>query len=497
MANKLELTWYGKDEPIRVEPRLLIENTALSNTAADPDTQNMLIHGDNLLALKALESKFAGQVKCIYIDPPYNANAANIYDDNIEHSLWLNLIRPRLQIMWSLLDDTGSIWISIDDNERDYLKVLCDELFGRSCFLASIVWQKRYSRENREAIGDSHEYILVYVKDKDAFKKTRNYLPLTEKLLTTAEDIVAVVDAVIAKGSEAAKDFIAEFTGIATDDQVLKALQMACELQLIVFDSSRGCYGSPSFLARKLVSASSDEQKAVFMRLILEQYAPYNTFKTRYGFTKSIELACRQTKTLHMMTSNERDVKNTLISIATYAKALKSEGANLYSFVEDVDAVGIIEAALRSANITENSLRTYWGENLYTFVNTSNVFAPLVEALQKTHSGTMDVRSIVVCAANAFESFLADFAVRKGVSLSGRNGILQKRDALSAHISKKHRGMIEFVGQVRNAADHGADPDENNQVWTISNETARIYPCIIAALIKAIFSRDATGSIEV
>ena len=200
---------------------------------------------------------------------------------------------------------------------------------------------------------------------------------------------------------------------------------------------------------------------------------------------------------MDMMTSNERDVKNTLISIATYAKALKSEGANLYSFVEDVDAVGIIEAALRSANITENSLRTYWGENLYTFVNTSNVFAPLVEALQKTHSGTMDVRSIVVCAANAFESFLADFAVRKGVSLSGRNGILQKRDALSAHISKKHRGMIEFVGQVRNAADHGADPDENNQVWTISNETARIYPCIIAALIKAIFSRDATGSIEV
>lgn len=315
-------------------------------------------------------------------------------------------------------------------------------------------------------------------------------------VLTTAEDIVAVVDAVIAKGSEAAKDFIAEFTGIATDDQVLKALQMACELQLIVFDSSRGCYGSPSFLARKLVSASSDEQKAVFMRLILEQYAPYNTFKTRYGFTKSIELACRQTKTLHMMTSNERDVKNTLISIATYAKALKSEGANLYSFVEDVDAVGIIEAALRSANITENSLRTYWGENLYTFVNTSNVFAPLVEALQKTHSGTMDVRSIVVCAANAFESFLADYAVRKGVSLSGRNGILQKRDALSAHISKKHRGMIEFVGQVRNAADHGADPDENNQVWTISNETASIYPCIIAALIKAIFHEILQGALK-
>ena len=93
MANKLELTWYGKDEPIRVEPRLLIENTELSNTAADPDTQNMLIHGDNLLALKALESEFAGQVKCIYIDPPYNANAANIYTPNVEFSFDVAIIK--------------------------------------------------------------------------------------------------------------------------------------------------------------------------------------------------------------------------------------------------------------------------------------------------------------------------------------------------------------------------------------------------------------------
>lgn len=105
------------------------------------------------------------------------------------------------------------------------------------------------------------------------------------------------------------------------------------------------------------------------------------------------------------------------------------------------------------------------------------------------------VDAVIAKGSEAAKDFIAEFTGI--VSLSGRNGILQKRDALSAHISKKHRGMIEFVGQVRNAADHGADPDENNQVWTISNETARIYPCIIAALIKAIFSRDATGSIEV
>ena len=182
MANKLELTWYGKDEPIRVEPRLLIENTVLSNTAADPDTQNMLIHGDNLLALKALESKFAGQVKCIYIDPPYNTGSAfEHYDDSLEHSQWLNLMRPRLEILWKLLSEDGSLWISIDDDEQAYMKVLCDELFGRSSFIASIIWQKRTSPDMRAVISDGHDYILVYAKDKDLFKQVRNRLPLSEE----------------------------------------------------------------------------------------------------------------------------------------------------------------------------------------------------------------------------------------------------------------------------------------------------------------------------
>ncbi|WP_050619531.1 DNA methyltransferase [Intestinimonas massiliensis (ex Afouda et al. 2020)] len=112
MANKLELTWYGKDEPIKVEPRLLIENTALSNTAFDSNTENMLIHGDNLLALKALEKKFAGQVKCIYIDPPYNTGSAfEKYDDNMEHSIWLSLMKARLEILRLLLHINGTIWM--------------------------------------------------------------------------------------------------------------------------------------------------------------------------------------------------------------------------------------------------------------------------------------------------------------------------------------------------------------------------------------------------
>lgn len=186
MANKLELTWYGKDQPIKVEPRLLIEAPALSNCTLAPDTENMLIHGDNLLALKALEKKFAGQVKCIYIDPPYNTGSAfEHYDDNLEHSQWLNLMRPRLEILWNLLSNEGSIWISIDDDEQAYMKVLCDELFGREHFVSSMVWQKRTSPDMRAVISDGHEYILLYVKDRDKFKKVRNKLPLSSEQAST------------------------------------------------------------------------------------------------------------------------------------------------------------------------------------------------------------------------------------------------------------------------------------------------------------------------
>lgn len=173
MANKLELTWYGKDEPIRVEPRLLIENAALSNTAADPDTENMLIHGDNLLVLKALESKYTGQVKCIYIDPPYNIGAMNeYYDDLIEHSLWLNRMRPRIEILRNLLCEEGVIFIQISDEEQAYLKILCDEVFGRANFVNMVsVNMKNIAGasgggEDRR-LKKNCEYVLIYAKKYD------------------------------------------------------------------------------------------------------------------------------------------------------------------------------------------------------------------------------------------------------------------------------------------------------------------------------------------
>lgn len=167
MTNKLELTWYGKDKPVRVEPRLLIENAALSNTAADPDTENMLIHGDNLLALKALEIQYAGQIKCIYIDPPFNTGQAfEHYDDNLEHSIWLNLMYERFRCLYRLLEANGMFWIHLDDIEVHYCKVLLDEIFSRHNFVAHIT----YERSAVAGLGqggylvNTTEHILLYKK---------------------------------------------------------------------------------------------------------------------------------------------------------------------------------------------------------------------------------------------------------------------------------------------------------------------------------------------
>lgn len=192
---RLELVWPGKNERVDVEPRILIEDVEKSYSA-DPKIQekinrqlfkqepeiaptfgNMLIHGDNLLALKALEAEYSGQIKCIYIDPPYNTgNAFEHYDDGYEHSIWLSLMRDRLEILKNLLADDGSIWISLDDNEQAYCKVLCDEIFGRKNFVCNVIWQKKFSPQNdAKWLSDNHDFIIVYAKNKEIWRP--NLLP--------------------------------------------------------------------------------------------------------------------------------------------------------------------------------------------------------------------------------------------------------------------------------------------------------------------------------
>ena len=186
---KLELTWIGKnDERQPLEPRILIENKEYSygepETGVLPNGKpwkgNMLIHGDNLLALKALEQDYAGQVKCIYIDPPYNTgNAFEHYDDGVEHSLWLSLMHERLVILRNLLSDDGSIWITLDDNEAHYFKVMCDEIFNRHNFVATTIWQ--HSKQSKGYPGKfslHHNYTFCYRKSESF---TLNSLERTEE----------------------------------------------------------------------------------------------------------------------------------------------------------------------------------------------------------------------------------------------------------------------------------------------------------------------------
>ena len=189
---KLELTWIGKDKRPRLEPRVLVEDAAKSHHAATRRRDgkdifdNMLIHGDNLLALKALEQQFTGKVKCIYIDPPYNTgNAFEHYDDGLEHSIWLGLMRERLALLKSLLSSEGSIWIHIDDEEQAYLKVVCDETFGRENFvnmlsvnMKNIAGASGGGEDKR--LKKTCEYILIYAKDYTSISQFRPQYVYTE-----------------------------------------------------------------------------------------------------------------------------------------------------------------------------------------------------------------------------------------------------------------------------------------------------------------------------
>ncbi len=169
---KLELTWIGKEKRPKLEPRILLEDPEKSYHAKHRVTENdifnnQLIFGDNLLALKALEQEFSGNVKCVFIDPPYNTGSAfTHYDDGLEHSIWLGLMRDRLEIIRNLLSEDGSLWITIDDNEAHYLKVLCDEVFGRKNFLNTVCWEKVYTLKNTaKHFSEMHDFVLVYAKN--------------------------------------------------------------------------------------------------------------------------------------------------------------------------------------------------------------------------------------------------------------------------------------------------------------------------------------------
>ncbi|EIJ36178.1 site-specific DNA-methyltransferase [Thiothrix nivea] len=186
------LDWLNKPESLRTAARVpyrLLEGVPELGYGETPN-HNLLIQGDNLEALKALLPLYAGRVKCIYIDPPYNTRSAfEHYDDNLEHSQWLSMMYPRLELLRELLAEDGSLWVSIDDNEGHYLKVMLDEIFGRRNFILDIAWQKRDGAPNDRTIASIHEHILVWGKsilqgknnEKTAAEINFNLMPRTDK----------------------------------------------------------------------------------------------------------------------------------------------------------------------------------------------------------------------------------------------------------------------------------------------------------------------------
>ncbi len=175
------LHWLTRETDLKASglaPYRLLDHV---ETYGDAHTENMLIQGDNLDALKALLPYYADKVKCIYIDPPYNTKSAfEHYDDNMEHTKWLSMMYPRMELLRELLSEDGSIWVSLDDNEVDYFKVICDEIFGRNNFVTKVIWQKNFSPKNSaKYFSEDHDYLILYAKNKESF--IPNQMPRTEK----------------------------------------------------------------------------------------------------------------------------------------------------------------------------------------------------------------------------------------------------------------------------------------------------------------------------
>lgn len=167
-------------QKVNLEVRIA-KKTFLEKKILNP---RVLILGDNQKVLKDIKGTYEHLVSLIYIDPPYNrGDDFKFYKDTKNHDEWLEGMRTTILELREFLSAEGSIWISIDDFEMAYLKVCCDEIFGRENFVSTIVWQKRNTRENRKIFSNNHEYVLVYAKDINKFKKKRNLLPATQKLL--------------------------------------------------------------------------------------------------------------------------------------------------------------------------------------------------------------------------------------------------------------------------------------------------------------------------
>ncbi len=279
---KLELTWIGKNNPeydiANIEPRILEENPELSNCANDPNTENMIIHGDNLLALKALLPEYEGNVKCIYIDPPYNTgNAFEHYDDSVEHSTWLSLMKPRLELLRMLLSDEGVIYVQIDYIEQAYLKILMDEIFNRKNFIQMVsiktATPSGFKVANPGPVNVT-ENILIYSKNRDTYKYKKMFVPCDFQK-DYSNFIINPADEVEKWQIGKIMDVVFENLGVATASELKNKFgdaskpiveKMMAEFAKENADRVFATYGphKPSGVLKKMIEESRKERGRIF-----------------------------------------------------------------------------------------------------------------------------------------------------------------------------------------------------------------------------------------
>ena len=304
----------------------------------------------------------------------------------------------------------------------------------------------------------------------------------------TAEQVISVVEAVVAKQLRADLDFIAEFTDLPKE-QAGKALQLAVDLGFLRQSKAKGeFYHTVNPLSNFLMTPKSS-QKAAILRVMLESYEPFVVFRRHLQASESPDAAAQRTRTLLQLDAHREEIKDTLINLATYSGALTSESGGRYAtgseeFDNPLEALAVNCAEMASA---EQRVRSQLGQDASAMVSYPDVVQPLANALRYAVDG--DARSAVLHAGNAIESFMDEFAGRNGVALTGATGINAKID--KARVANKIPGKLAFkgkyLGHIRNAADHGNDP-EVSAAWQIRKATGLEYVFVACSFISTVVS---------
>jgi hypothetical protein len=298
----------------------------------------------------------------------------------------------------------------------------------------------------------------------------------------TAEQMLAAVEAVVVNQKPTTPQFVSEFADL-TITQAGAALELAVDIGFLDQPSGEYVPGSP--LCR-FIAAPEQLQKAAILRLLIESYEPFVTFRERYLSTVRADLAARQTKTVLDLDAHHEEIKATLLSLGTYAQALINEGPGLFrpEEVSFINAFKVLAEAAATSAGAESHIRGQIGLEISEKISRADVIEPLARALVYAHNG--EARTAVVFAGNAFESFLSELATNSGINITGAAGIIQKleRFITGNKLPKKIREACKYIGQVRNAADHGVDPDHGTS-WTISRSTGVEFVYVTCSMIAA------------